>query len=125
MAGAEWAATARRMDDAYDILAAEHPMTIRQLFYRLVSKALIKNCQRHYARVGRDMTKARKDDAFPTNGLWTAVVRIMNPTCLTTSPAMGWQFNEAIARTIGEINPITSRSGLKRTVCLVDRTRDE
>ena len=65
MAGAEWAATARRMDDAYDILAAEHPMTIRQIFYRLVSKALIKNCQRHYARVGRDMTKARKDGRVP------------------------------------------------------------
>jgi len=43
------------------ILKKEHPMTIRQLFYRLVSGHIIENCSRDYHRVIRLMTRARKD----------------------------------------------------------------
>jgi hypothetical protein len=46
---------------AVEILDVESPMTIRQLFYRLVSRGLIPNDKKHYQLVSRVMTKARDD----------------------------------------------------------------
>src|SRR5713226_1688090 len=40
-------------------------MTIRQLFYRLVSQGLIPNDRKHYQFVSRIMTKARDDGRIP------------------------------------------------------------
>jgi hypothetical protein len=62
MAQGEWAATTELIEAALEILEAENPMTIRQLFYRLVSVEHIKNTQLDYQRVSRLMTKARRDD---------------------------------------------------------------
>jgi len=36
-------------------------MTVRQLFYRLVSSEVIGNCLADYQRVSKAMTKARND----------------------------------------------------------------
>jgi hypothetical protein len=49
------------IDAAVDILDLEHPMTIRQLFYRLVSAGKIPNQHKYYHLVSRVMTKARED----------------------------------------------------------------
>jgi len=76
VSGSEWQATAQRIQDAYDILESENPMTVRQLFYRLVSKGLITNCQAHYSRVSRDCTKARKDGRID----WEWIVDRTRPT---------------------------------------------
>ncbi len=76
MPGSEWQETTDRIAGAVDILEAENPMTIRQLFYRLVSKGLITNCQAHYTRVSRDMTKARKDGRVP----WDWIADRTRPT---------------------------------------------
>jgi len=40
----------------------EHPMTVRQLFYRRVSAGTITNGLRDYQRVSRLITKARRDE---------------------------------------------------------------
>src|SRR5271169_911749 len=61
MAQGEWQATTEFIDAALEILKQENPMTIRQLFYRLVSIEHIRNTQRDYQRVSRLMTKARRD----------------------------------------------------------------
>jgi hypothetical protein len=53
------------IDRAVEILAAENPMTIRQLFYRLVSDETIQNMQLDYQRVSRLMAKARREDRCP------------------------------------------------------------
>jgi hypothetical protein len=60
--GAENRKTTQLIDAAVGILTAESPMTIRQLFYRLVSKGLIPNDRKHYQLVSRVMTKARDDE---------------------------------------------------------------
>jgi len=44
---------------ARTILEAEHPMTVRQLFYRLVSARVIDNSRGDYQRVSKAMTLAR------------------------------------------------------------------
>lgn len=61
MAKGEWAKTTALIDEANEILAAESPMTLRQLFYRLVSSSAINNDKRSYTALCRVMTKARKD----------------------------------------------------------------
>jgi hypothetical protein len=61
LAGSENSATTELISDAVTILEAEHPMTIRQLFYRLVSVGKIENSRSDYQRVSRIMTKARDD----------------------------------------------------------------
>ena len=65
MAQGEWTTTTRLIDRALEILEEENPMTIRQLFYRLVSVEEIQNTQLDYQRVSRLMTKARRDDRCP------------------------------------------------------------
>jgi len=65
MAKGEWRSTTRLIETAINILAKEFPMTIRQLFYRLVSAVAIENCLRDYQRVSQVMTKAREDGRVP------------------------------------------------------------
>jgi len=65
MAKGEWKKTTRLIEAAVNILEQENPMTIRQLFYRLVSVAEIENCLRDYQRVSIAMTKAREDGRVP------------------------------------------------------------
>jgi len=50
---------------AVDILSREWPMTIRQLFYRLVSIRFVENNRSDYQRVSRLMTTARDDGRCP------------------------------------------------------------
>ena len=47
---------------AHRILEAEHPMTLRQLFYRLVSALAIENTRPAYQRLSRLITKARENE---------------------------------------------------------------
>jgi hypothetical protein len=46
---------------AHAALAAESPMTLRQLFYRLVSTEALENSHADYVRLSRVMTRARED----------------------------------------------------------------
>jgi hypothetical protein len=61
MARSEWAKTTRLIDAAAEILEAEHPMTVRQCFYRLVSVGVIANSVADYRRVSQILTTARND----------------------------------------------------------------
>jgi len=65
MAHGEWQSTTELITAAMKVLAQEWPMTIRQLFYRLVSMLIIENCLRDYQRVSTAMTKAREDGRVP------------------------------------------------------------
>jgi len=61
MSKGEWRTTFGLIAAATKVLELEHPMTIRQLFYRLISTGEIGNCLRDYQRVSKTMTKARND----------------------------------------------------------------
>jgi hypothetical protein len=65
LARAEWSETTKFITAAVEILEAENPMTVRQLFYRLVSAGIIENTKRDYQYTSRMMTKAREDDRCP------------------------------------------------------------
>jgi hypothetical protein len=64
-AGGENRKTTALINAALKILAEQHPMTIRQLFYRLVSVNVIPNDLASYQRVSEAMTKSRDDDRCP------------------------------------------------------------
>jgi len=50
---------------AYQALESENPMTLRQLFYRLVSVEALQNLQTDYQRLSRIMTEAREREEIP------------------------------------------------------------
>ena len=56
------------LDVALEILESEHPMTLRQLFYRVVSAgALPSTDKKHYQKLGGLMTKVRESREVPFN----------------------------------------------------------
>jgi hypothetical protein len=59
-AGTENRKTAQLIAAAVAILDEESPMTIRQLFYRLVSKGLIPNDRKHYQLVSSIKEEVKK-----------------------------------------------------------------
>ena len=50
---------------AVEILQPHHPMTLRQVFYRLVARQLIANSNQHYDTLSKALIRARKDDTIP------------------------------------------------------------
>ena len=56
-------------DDAVSILKHERPMTLRQLYYRLVSADALRNSPAEYKRLGAIMTRVREAGAIPRTWL--------------------------------------------------------
>ena len=57
---------AKIMDAMIELLAEEHPMTVRQIFYRLVSTGVIAKTEQEYkGTVGRLLTTMRKNGVIP------------------------------------------------------------
>jgi hypothetical protein len=65
VAGSENPKTTSFIDQCVDILAQQNPMTVRQLFYALVSSRVIDNSLAEYQRVSGAMKKARDDERVP------------------------------------------------------------
>lgn len=65
MARGKWIATTELVEKAEQILSAQHPATIRQLFYRLVSVQALENSIPDYKKLSRVMTDARESGQVP------------------------------------------------------------
>ena len=57
--------TLRIIEQSRFVLKDEHPMTLRQLFYRLVSIQVLENTQAHYQKLSRVLTKGREMRFIP------------------------------------------------------------
>lgn len=57
--------TDRLIGEAYAILAAHHPMTVRQVYYQLVSRHAIENIRSQYQAVSNALVRARKEGGIP------------------------------------------------------------
>ena len=53
------------IESAKQILAAYHPMTLRQVYYQLVSQQIINNSEAEYNRLSRALVVARKEGFIP------------------------------------------------------------
>lgn len=59
------AKTVRLIEIAKDILAEGHPMTVRQVYYQLVSRQVIKNNRVQYQAVSNALVNARRSGVIP------------------------------------------------------------
>lgn len=62
---AKHAKTLELIETAQEILSAYHPMTVRQVYYQLVSRQVIKNNRSQYRAVSNALVDARKDGTIP------------------------------------------------------------
>jgi hypothetical protein len=62
---ARHAKTVRIIEAAHEILAAHHPMTVRQVYYRLVSGLVIENSLSAYKAVSNALVDARREGLVP------------------------------------------------------------
>ncbi len=53
------------IEAALEILAVGHPMTVRQVFYRLVSRQVIQNARTQYQAVSNALVEARREGVVP------------------------------------------------------------
>jgi hypothetical protein len=59
------AKTLRLLEVAYEVLAEQHPMTVRQVYYQLVSRQVIENNRGQYQAVSNALVDARKEGIIP------------------------------------------------------------
>ncbi len=59
------AKTIRLIETARDILAEHHPMTLRQVYYQLVSRQVIENNRSQYHSVSKALVAARREGVIP------------------------------------------------------------
>lgn len=68
---------------AVELLEAERPMTLRQLYYRLVSAGYLRPAQKEYKRLGTLMTRIREAGAIPRTWLVDHVRATLKPSSWT------------------------------------------
>jgi hypothetical protein len=68
---------------AVEILEAERPMTLRQLYYRLISAGVLANAQKEYKRLGNVMTVLRESRAVPRTWLVDHIRSTLKPSSWT------------------------------------------
>ncbi len=54
--------TVALIEAAYHILAEHHPMTVRQVFYQLVSRQVLENSESAYKRLSAALVRARQEE---------------------------------------------------------------
>lgn len=57
--------TLRKIEEALVVLEENHPMTLRQVFYQLVSRQALKNTKSQYDSLGRALVRARQEGLIP------------------------------------------------------------
>jgi hypothetical protein len=62
---ARHAKTRRLIEEARLVLAEHHPMTVRQVYYQLVSRQVIENSRSQYQSVSNALVEARKEEIIP------------------------------------------------------------
>lgn len=59
------AKTLKRIETVRGLLEKHHPMTLRQIFYRLVSLQVYKNTESQYQSLSKTLVRARKEGMIP------------------------------------------------------------
>ena len=88
--------TLRLLEVAGEVLTAQHPMTVRQVYYQLVSRQVIENNRGQYQAVSNALVDARKEGQFPGIGLKIACdvpgnVHVPRPSRLSRCSSLSYQ----------------------------------
>jgi DNA topoisomerase VI subunit A len=57
--------TLKLLEVAVEVLTAQHPMTVRQVYYQLDSRQVIENNRGQYQAVSNALVDARKEGLIP------------------------------------------------------------
>lgn len=66
------------IEHAYAILQEYNPMTLRQVYYQLVSRKLLENKRSEYQRLSNALVRARQEDLIPWDWIEDRVRRPLN-----------------------------------------------
>src|SRR5262245_5931311 len=80
---------------AIGVLEQERPMTLRQLFYRLISAGDLKNDPKEYKRLGNVMTSLREDRIIPRTWIVDHVRSTLKPSSWSGLTDFGETVREA------------------------------
>ena len=69
----------KKASDVIDSLAAYWPLTLRQVYYRLVAAGEIKNNRNEYQKLSRILSKARIDELIPWRVIEDRTRRFLSP----------------------------------------------
>lgn len=65
---------------AIELLQADHPQTLRQLFYQTVSAGMLPNLQQAYKKLGRLVGRLREDGAIPMAWIVDSIRTTLKPS---------------------------------------------
>jgi len=98
--------TAELIERAVEILAAHAPMTVRQVYYQLVSRQVIENSRSAYQSVSKALVAARREGLIP----WRSIEdRLRRPRVVSMWSGLA-EFSRVVAssyrRNLWELQPI-------------------
>src|SRR5262245_13011202 len=117
------------------VLGEEHPMTLRQLYYRLISAGDLKNDQKEYKRLGAVMTRLREAGGVPRTWLVDHVRATLKPSSWTGLASFGETVRSAYRKDFwaslddlvevfvekdavaGTVQPVTEENDVRLRVC--------
>jgi hypothetical protein len=120
---------------AIETLEAERPMTLRQLYYRLISSGHLQNSQKEYKRLGKVMTRLREDGEVPRTWIVDHVRSTLKPSSWTGLADFGEAVRESYRKNFwaslahhveifvekdavaGTIQPVTEEHDIRLRVC--------
>ena len=74
------------IETAREVLSAHRPMTVRQVYYQLVSRQVVKNHKCAYQAVSKALVAARREGLVPWDWIED---RLRRPRCVSMWPGLG------------------------------------
>src|ERR1700682_2806644 len=75
--------TQTKIDVAYEVLSEQHPMTVRQVYYQLVSRHIIENSRSAYQGISTALVDARRQGDIPWDWIEDRIRRPRRPSMWT------------------------------------------
>lgn len=100
------AKTVQMIETARDILAEHHPMTVRQVYYQLVSRQVIKNNRGQYQAVSKALVAARREGFIPWNWIEDRLRQPRHVSMWGGLPDFADTCSQAYRRNVWETQPI-------------------
>ncbi len=99
----------------FQVVAADHPVTVRGVFYRMVSAGLVAKTEVEYSRtVDRLLIAMRREGDLPYNWIADNTRWVRKPQTYSSVETMLQEIAGTYRRTCGAISRTTSRSGRRR-----------
>ena len=98
--------TRRLIQAAAEILAAHHPMTVRQVYYQLVANQVIRNNRSQYQAVSKVLVRARRWGGIPWHWIEDRLRRPRTVPCWQDLAAFSVTVENAYSRDVWSAQPM-------------------